>query len=242
MRVVRRQHVEQAPQDRLGVADQRDRRLVQAAGLLRIGVDADDLEVLVDAPLPELDQHAGADAEHHVGLAPQLVAERQRHAQRIAAVEHAAAAAIAEHRRLQHGGQRGHLAGGILRAAAADDHRIFRSAEALRGLAQRGLVELGRGAPAAAAAPRPGPLLPQTSMAHSSAAGPGRPVAIERIASATRRGASLGLADARRIIDQPRDDAGLVADLVQMAEMAADVGVGDLPDQRQHRRVHANRR
>ena len=47
-----------------------------AAGLRRrpgssgIGVDADDLEALVDAPLPELDQHAGADAQHHVGLAP----------------------------------------------------------------------------------------------------------------------------------------------------------------------------
>ena len=51
-------------------------------------------------------EHARADAEHHVGLAPQLAAERQRDAQRIAAVEHAAAAAIAEHRRLQHRGER----------------------------------------------------------------------------------------------------------------------------------------
>ena len=40
------------------------------------------------------------------------------------------------------------------------------------------------------------------------------------------------------MIDQPLDDAGLVADLVQVAEAAADVGVGDLADQRQHRRVH----
>ena len=40
------------------------------------------------------------------------------------------------------------------------------------------------------------------------------------------------------MIDQPRDDAGLVADLVQMAEIAADVGVGNFADQRQHRRVH----
>ena len=40
------------------------------------------------------------------------------------------------------------------------------------------------------------------------------------------------------MIDQPLDDAGLVADLVQMAEMPADVGVGDFADQRQHRRIH----
>ena len=78
---------------------------MQAARLLGIGVDADDLDVLVHAPLAELDQHAGADAQHHIGLAPQLAAERQGHAQRIAAVQHAAAAPIAQHRRLQHGGQ-----------------------------------------------------------------------------------------------------------------------------------------
>ena len=37
------------------------------------------------------------------------------------------------------------------------------------------------------------PGLPQTSMAHCSEAGPGRPSAIARIASATRRGACSGL-------------------------------------------------
>ena len=46
-------------------------------------------------------------------------------------------------------------------------------------------------------------------------------------------------ADARRPVDQPLEDAGLIADFVQPAEAAADVGVRDLPDQRQHRRVHA---
>ena len=59
------------------------------------------VELAVDAPLPELDEQARADREHHVGLAPQIAAERQRDAQRIAAVEHAAAAPIGEHRRLQ---------------------------------------------------------------------------------------------------------------------------------------------
>ena len=41
------------------------------------------------------------------------------------------------------------------------------------------------------------------------------------------------------MIDQPRDDAGLIADFVQMAEAAADRALRDLADQRQHRRVHA---
>ena len=40
------------------------------------------------------------------------------------------------------------------------------------------------------------------------------------------------------MIDQPFDDAGLVADLVQVAEIAADIGVGNLADQAEHRRVH----
>ena len=178
-------------------------------------------------------------AEHHVGLAPQLVAERQRHAQRIAAVEHAAAAAIAEHRRLQHGGERGDFLGGVLRAAAAHDHRIFRGAEELRRLADRGLVELGLGARAAAAAATTGPgLAPDVDRAlQRGRARAGRSPST-RIASRDEPRRLLGLADQRRIIDQPREDAGLVADLVQMAEVAADVGVGDFADQRQHRRVH----
>ena len=40
------------------------------------------------------------------------------------------------------------------------------------------------------------------------------------------------------MIDQPLDDAGLVADFVQVAEASADIGMRDLPDQRQHRRIH----
>ena len=41
------------------------------------------------------------------------------------------------------------------------------------------------------------------------------------------------------MIDQPRDDAGLIADLVQMPMAVADRRRRDLPDQRQHRRIHA---
>ena len=100
------------------------------------------------------------------------------------------------------------------------------------------VVDLRLRAAARALRASPAPALPQTSIAHSSAAGPGRPVDIARNACAIRREAVCGAADARGMIDQPRDDAGLVADFVQMAEAAADVGLGNLADQRQHRRVH----
>ena len=108
---------------------------------------------------------------------------------RIAAVEHAAAAAIAEHRRLQHGGERGDFGRGVLRAAAADDQRILGGAQELGGLADRGLRRAGRSAGGSGGCGVTAPGLPQTSIAHCSAAGPGRPDAIDCIASATRRGA-----------------------------------------------------
>ena len=96
------ERVDKPAQDRLRVADERHRGLMHARRLLGIGIDADDRDVVVDAPLRERVIHPRADAEHDVGLAPELAAERQRHAEGIAAVEHAAAAPIAEHRRLQH--------------------------------------------------------------------------------------------------------------------------------------------
>ena len=47
------------------------------------------------------------------------------------------------------------------------------------------------------------------------------------------------LADTRAEIDQPLDDAALVADLVQMPEPTADGRLRYLPDQREHWRVHS---
>jgi hypothetical protein len=47
----------------------------------------------------------------------------------------------------------------------------------------------------------------------------------------------LGLADDLGVIDQPLDDAGLVADLVKLPEIAADIGIGNLADQAEHRNV-----
>jgi hypothetical protein len=44
--------------------------------------------------------------------------------------------------------------------------------------------------------------------------------------------------DARGKIDQTADDAGLVADFVQLTEAASDIGIRDLPDEAEHGRIH----
>ena len=99
--VVRRQHVEQAAQDRLCRPDQRDRGFGEPRRLLRIGIDANDRKVAVDAPMQEWHVQVRAHGQHHVRLGPQVAADRQVDRERIAIVEHAAAAAIGEDRRLQ---------------------------------------------------------------------------------------------------------------------------------------------
>ena len=45
--------------------------------------------------------------------------------------------------------------------------------------------------------------------------------------------------DVRIVIDQPRDDAGLVADFVQMPLALADGGRRNLSDDCEHRRIHS---
>ena len=69
--------VDQAAQDRLGVADERHRGRREPFRLLRIGIDADDGEIGIDAPVRVAMEEPRADAEHDVGFAPQLAAERQ---------------------------------------------------------------------------------------------------------------------------------------------------------------------
>ncbi len=140
---MRRQFGEQALQDRFRVAGQRHRRLVQAVVLLQIGIDAHDLQIAVHAPLPELDEEPRSDGEHHVGLAPKIAAERQRDGKRVAPIEHAAAAAEREHRRLQHRRERRDFFRGILRAATADDQRPLGGSQQLGGLADRIAVDPG---------------------------------------------------------------------------------------------------
>ena len=97
-----REDVEQPAQDRRRLADQRHLGLCHARGFVRIGVDADDRQIAIDAPLQQRHMQVGADGEHHVRFRPQFVAERQVDGKRIAIVEDAAPAPIGKHRRLQH--------------------------------------------------------------------------------------------------------------------------------------------
>src|SRR5205823_6605592 len=80
---------QQPPRHGGRVAEQRSLARAMADHLLRIDLDANDLERIVDAPADELRMQARADAEHHIGLGPQLMAGREWQAQLVAAVDHA---------------------------------------------------------------------------------------------------------------------------------------------------------
>ena len=65
------------------------------------------------------------------------------------------------------------------------------------------------------------------------------PAGVHRAQHLRRQARGLfGLADQRGVVDEARDDAGLVADLMQMAEPLADIGGRNLSDQRQYLRIH----
>ena len=98
---------------------------------------------------------------------------------------------------------------------------------------------IGGSGTAAALAARPAPERPHTSMAHSSAAGPGRPANIDRIASATRRGASLRRTDARRQSTSRAMMPAWSRISCRWPKPRPIASCGNLPDQRQHRRIHA---
>ncbi len=225
---------------RIGAAspDECDRRGAVFRRLVRIGVDRDDRQVVVHAPHGVLEEQPRADREHHVGFAPQFVAERQRDGERIAAVEHALAATeTAQHGRLQHLGKQRHLRRSILRAAADHDQRIFRGTQAFDGIAQRVFVDRrlrdGQGIDGRHVSR----LAPHIDRAFEC--GRSRPAGEHRaecFGDHARRG--FGVRNERRMIDQPRDDAGLIVDLVQLPELASDIAGGNLADQCQHRRIH----
>ena len=130
--------------------------------------------------------------------------------------------------------------GSTLRAAAADDQRPLRRAEEFCRLADRAVVDLGcRNRQRRLQRHRPG-FAPHVDGAfehrRSGPAGLHRP-------HGERRGPRrlFRLADQRRVVDQALDDAGLVTDFMKMAEIAADIGVGNLPDQAEHRSIGGKR-
>ena len=232
-----RQHVDEPAQNRGGVPHQRDRRSMHARGLRRVGVDPDHREVVVGSPMLERMEHPRADADDHVGLAPQFAAERERDAQGIAAVEHAAAAPIGQHRRLQHRGQGRHLGGCVLSAPAANDHRALGAAEQFRRRPHRVLVDrrvARRERRLRRAGTGPAPHVDR-AFQHR---GPAPPREHRRDGLRHQGGGLRRRVDAGGKIDQTRNDAGLIADFMQVTDPAPDVGMGNLPDQPEHRRVH----
>jgi len=175
----------------------------------------------------------------NVGLAPELAAERQRDAEWIARVEHALAAPkAAQHRRLQHLGQQRDLGRCILRAAAdqrssaASRHKALGGISATRPRRSTG-CRTGRGFCAVAS-----PLRPHTLIPHSKSARGGPAGHHGANASATRRGGPCPGRARACMADHALENAELVIDFVQMAQSAADILVGNLADQRQHRRIH----
>ena len=62
--------VDQRTQNRSGITDERYFRLVDPRGLVRVGVDAHDLQRLVHAPLSHRIEKARSDGEHGIRLRP----------------------------------------------------------------------------------------------------------------------------------------------------------------------------
>ena len=236
--MVFRERVDQLPQGRRGIADQRDFGLAQTRGFFAVGIDAHDLQIFIDAPRGERHEQPGADRQHRVGLAPQFAPERQRDAERIAAVEHAAATPIGQHGRLQQVGEQRHFGRGVLRAAAGDNQHALGFAEQLGGRAHFVLVDARLAFRQRRRKRHRRALAPDIDGAFERGrTWPALPHRRDRLGDFCGR---FGRAiDAGGMIDQPRDDAGLVADLVQLAGAAADGGRRNLADQRQHRRIHA---
>ena len=240
--IVLRQFGKQASQDRRGVAGQRHRGLVQPVMLFRVGIDADNFMLGTDAPLAELDEEPRADRQHDVGLAPQVAPERQRDAERVAAVEHAAAAAKASTGACSIADSA--VTSSDASCAPPPQTIIGRLAAPSSFAARRTAlsVDLGLRHRQRRLHGRPGRTCPRRRWRIRA-----RPVRAGRCAwraapAPLRRDACSGFWMSARVIDQPRQDAGLVADLMQMAEIAPISAFGICPISAEHRCIHGKSR
>ena len=175
--VMRRQFGQQRAQHRRGIADQRAGGAAEAVDLLRVDVEPHDRQVVVHAPDALLPIEPRADRQHRVGVLPQCVALGERHRERV------------------RGGNRRRGRGGTRTPAPAAPRqppappaprparrRRPRSADAPPGRAASPRASPHPHRPAAAPAARScgnatGPVMPQVSIAHSSATGPWPPAA-----------------------------------------------------------------
>ena len=222
---------------RSGVAGEPDLGLANAIELLGVDIDLDQRELVVSAPVRELKLQPRADRDHDIGLRPQRMAARQRVAERMAIVEHAASAAIGHDRRAETLRQRAHLVGGIERAAADEDHRTIRFRQQTGGALDRVLVERriaiegqGRRHPdLGARRQHVGRKL------HADRPRPTRSQRLERarddVGAVLRRVYPFGP------FGQPAQDADLVGNFVQEAMTFADAAARDLADEREDARA-----
>ena len=74
-----------------------------------------------------------ADADHDIGVGPQVVPDGQRGEQRVGGRDHAVPHPARRHRRLQQRRQGGDRVAGVLGAAADDDQRTLGASEERRG-------------------------------------------------------------------------------------------------------------
>ncbi len=222
-----------------GVADERDIGLAETVRLVGVDVDPHHLELVVDAPVAVLDEEARADRQHGVGVLPQAMADRHVDGQPMRGGDDAAAAPVGRDRRFQHLGDMDHLGAGIERAAAQHEDRPLGIAEDLcRGFDRLVVDDLRRQGQR------------RVGQRHFAALGPGVERAFQRDGTRPARGRLpdrladqgrrfLRPADALRPFGDVAHQAELVVDLVQMAVALVDVGLRDLADQPDHRRVHA---
>ena len=108
---------------------------------LAVGVDADDLQRIVEAPVLLLRLQARADREHHIGLAPEAVAGRRGDREAMAPVDHALAHAAGHDRRVEQLGDPLNVFARALGTATHDDHGMLGAAQQLRGAFDGVLVD-----------------------------------------------------------------------------------------------------
>ena len=220
-----------------GVAGEPDLGRANPVELLGIDVDLDQRELVVGAPVRELKLQPRADRKHHVGLRPQRMAARQRMAERMAIVEHAASAAIGHDRRTKPLGERAHLVGGIERAAADEDHRTIRPRQHRGGALDRILVErrLGIGRQGRRQLDLGARRQHVGRDFHADRPRPSRVQCLE--GAGDDIGRLLRAADTLGPFGQFAQDADLVGNFVQEPVPLADAAARDLADQREHARA-----
>ena len=115
--------------------------LRDAVDLVRVGVDPDDLQLLVDAP-PDVGHCSRVPtASTTSAVAHSSCATGEHMRERMAVIHHALAAPVGRDRRAEPLGERPHLLGGVKRAAADEDQRALGLRQQLRGAFDRVLVE-----------------------------------------------------------------------------------------------------